>query len=407
MSEEIPTSPRIESLQERLAADPNSRLFLQLAEEYRRAGALELAAKVCRDGLERHPNYHAARVALARACVQMGRAPEAVSELKKVLTAAPDNILAGKLLGQIYESVGRLESALATYKRLLPYDPDDAELLEKIQSLDQSIEPKPAPAAPAEEAPQPPAPAAPAREPAAEAPQAPVEEVPPAPAEEAPATSRPADDEGTAIMEEPPELEGGAYAGFFRPSEGVEMGAGAAGPLPPEMRGEVNEMSHELHQELDQTPAADALPDALNLTPSPDLLPKEIQAEEGLPAVAPTSGIDTPAAAGAPPQPPGLNEAPAKAGGAPTEETPEQGVLSRTMAELLYKQGHVNQAIETMERLVLADMAGREDEAWLGRLLGERGDRIARRLGTAGLGVAADRGRLETYRRWLQAIEGA
>jgi tetratricopeptide (TPR) repeat protein len=384
MSEEIPTSPRIENLRERLAADPNSRLFLQLAEEYRRSGALELAAKVCRDGLEKHPNYHAARVALARACVQMGRAPEAVSELKKVLKAAPDNILAGKLLGQIYESVGRPESALATYRRLLPYDPDDAELLERIQSLGQSVETAAPPAPPPEQK-------APMQEPAEEAPP---------PPEEEPAPAAPAEDEGTAIMDEPPELEGSSYGRFLSPIE-------AADALPPEMQGEVNEMSHELDQELDQTPAADALPDALNLTPSPDLLPQEIQAEGSAPAVASQPGTQDATQAEESRQPPTPDSVPAEEGRVPeqTEETPEEeGVTSRTMAELLHKQGHLDQAIETMERLVLADQAGKEDEAWLAGLLAERGDRLGRRF-EAAAGAEADRARLETYRRWLQAID--
>ena len=46
---------RIEELEKRLAADPNSRMFVQLAEEYRKAGMLEQAIDCCEKGLKKHP----------------------------------------------------------------------------------------------------------------------------------------------------------------------------------------------------------------------------------------------------------------------------------------------------------------------------------------------------------------
>ena len=61
---------RIEDLERRLGKDPNSKIFAQLAEEYRKAGRLEEAIQTCRDGLETHPNYFSARVALGRALLE-------------------------------------------------------------------------------------------------------------------------------------------------------------------------------------------------------------------------------------------------------------------------------------------------------------------------------------------------
>ena len=61
---------RIEDLEKRLVADPNSKIFVQLAEEYRKAGLQEDAIVTCRDGLEKHPNYFSARFALGRALLE-------------------------------------------------------------------------------------------------------------------------------------------------------------------------------------------------------------------------------------------------------------------------------------------------------------------------------------------------
>ena len=62
----------IESLKERIARDPLSRAFLQLAEEYRRDGRYKEAVEVCLEGLARHPTYHTARISLARTYMEAG-----------------------------------------------------------------------------------------------------------------------------------------------------------------------------------------------------------------------------------------------------------------------------------------------------------------------------------------------
>ena len=55
-----------EKLQKKLEKEPNSLIFTQLAEEYRKEGLLQEALRVCQDGLRRHPNYWSARVVLGR-----------------------------------------------------------------------------------------------------------------------------------------------------------------------------------------------------------------------------------------------------------------------------------------------------------------------------------------------------
>jgi len=90
----------IEKLEQRLAADPASKVFVPLAEEYRKAGHLDRALAVLRAGLGRNPGYASARVALARVHLQRGELVEARELLTLLVAEAPDNLLAVRLLDE-------------------------------------------------------------------------------------------------------------------------------------------------------------------------------------------------------------------------------------------------------------------------------------------------------------------
>ena len=92
---------RLEDLERRVSHDPASIAFAQLAEEYRRAGRIEDAVRVCRAGLETHPTYGSARVTLARALIEMGQHHEAKTELERVVHEAPDNLVAIRVLSEL------------------------------------------------------------------------------------------------------------------------------------------------------------------------------------------------------------------------------------------------------------------------------------------------------------------
>jgi tetratricopeptide (TPR) repeat protein len=82
---------RLEAL---LGADPAAPGFPALAEANRRAGRLEEAERVAREGLRRRPELIAGRVALALALLDLGRAGEARVELERALEEVPDHPLA-------------------------------------------------------------------------------------------------------------------------------------------------------------------------------------------------------------------------------------------------------------------------------------------------------------------------
>jgi tetratricopeptide (TPR) repeat protein len=143
---------RIDELRRRLDRDPGSRLFAQLAEEYRKAGDHADAIRVARTGLAQHPAYPSARLTLGRALLDSGDPAGARVELEATLREAPDNILASRFLGQALDALGELGPALAQLQKTLKMAPGDRLLESQIVSLQSRLR---APQAPLETAPKP------------------------------------------------------------------------------------------------------------------------------------------------------------------------------------------------------------------------------------------------------------
>jgi tetratricopeptide (TPR) repeat protein len=136
---------RIDELRRRLERDPGSRLFAQLAEEYRKAGQHADAVRVARTGLAQHPSYPSARLTLGRALLDSGDAAGARVELEATLHEAPDNILASRFLGQALEALGELGPALVQLEKTLKMAPGDRQLAGQIAALQSRLRsPQPA-----------------------------------------------------------------------------------------------------------------------------------------------------------------------------------------------------------------------------------------------------------------------
>ncbi|ODS56083.1 MAG: hypothetical protein ABS36_06565 [Acidobacteria bacterium SCN 69-37] len=83
--------------------------FGGIAERFRRAGDLDRAIALCRDGLKRFPDQLSARVTLGWALLDKGQYDAARSELEYVLRKAPDNLAAIRGLAELHD---RTEGAL-------------------------------------------------------------------------------------------------------------------------------------------------------------------------------------------------------------------------------------------------------------------------------------------------------
>ena len=128
----------IKKHEETLVKEPKSYCFAPLAELYRKVGQLDDAIKVATRGCEMHPDYVGGHMALGRAYYEKGMKQESRGALEKVVQVTPDNILAQKLLSQIYIDMGATDAAEKSLRTILADNPGDAESLKMLDSLAQS-----------------------------------------------------------------------------------------------------------------------------------------------------------------------------------------------------------------------------------------------------------------------------
>jgi predicted regulator of Ras-like GTPase activity (Roadblock/LC7/MglB family)/cytochrome c-type biogenesis protein CcmH/NrfG len=139
----------IKELSKKLAQNPDSMVFVQLADAHRRAGDLEQSVQVCQQGLERHPTYTTARAILGRNFLDLGRLDEAEAEFRKIEVADPENIMAHRMLGQISMQKGLYAEAISRQQRVLSLDPEDSTAQELLQEALAKSKEAPAGASPA------------------------------------------------------------------------------------------------------------------------------------------------------------------------------------------------------------------------------------------------------------------
>lgn len=141
----------IVKLTERISKDPKSKLFVPLAEEYKKAGDLEMAIYVLTEGLKNNPGYITARSILGRLLLDQGDLAGAKKELEEVVKVIPDNLLAQRKLGDICARQNNSSEALKHYKSVLALNPRDnevASLISKLEAALNASSAKPEPATP-------------------------------------------------------------------------------------------------------------------------------------------------------------------------------------------------------------------------------------------------------------------
>jgi tetratricopeptide (TPR) repeat protein len=368
---------RIDELRRRLERDPGSRLFAQLAEEYRKAGEHAEAIRVARAGLVQHPSYASARLTLGRALLDSRDPAGARVELEAALRDAPDNILASRFLGQALDALGELGPALTQLQNTLKMAPGDRQLESQIVSIQTRLRSpqsppvvqagKGVPASGTSELTAPsPRPAAPAAAGDAEAGplpptiriRMPVDRGPwarttPLPPPTVPPASAPAAPPPASAPAAPPPASGPVEARVVPPVSPPAVAVTAVTPLgasPPQM-------SAEPFYESD---VAQTLPTAYSpglgladVAPAPTLPPGAVAAEETV--------FEAEAEAETPPEP-----AEAARPAPPTTSAPEDAATgagtpfsSSTLAELYFRQGLVDRAVEVY-RQVLDEEPGNE-----------------------------------------------
>jgi len=131
------SSEEIERLKEKIEKDPNSKLFVPLAEEYKKAGMYDEAIDALIKGLERQPAYLSARVSLGKIYIERGMFADAMAEFEKVIAAIPENLYAHKKLAEIYRELGDKDKAIREFRNVLKLNPLDEWAASSLSSLEK------------------------------------------------------------------------------------------------------------------------------------------------------------------------------------------------------------------------------------------------------------------------------
>ncbi|HEX6900465.1 MAG TPA: tetratricopeptide repeat protein [Thermoanaerobaculia bacterium] len=131
---------RLTQLRNRWESDPSSRVFLQLAEEYRHQGRVKEALDVLERGLKEHPGYLSALVAKGRCLLELGEPDPAREVLERVVKQDATQMVANKLLVRAYLETGdpdRARERLDIYSLLNDSDPEIEELRRRLRTMEQ------------------------------------------------------------------------------------------------------------------------------------------------------------------------------------------------------------------------------------------------------------------------------
>ncbi|MBF0316872.1 MAG: tetratricopeptide repeat protein [Nitrospirae bacterium] len=128
-------SKQLEKLKEQVFQKADSKLYIPLAEEYKKVKMTEDAVKVLKYCIGKHPNYMSARVALGKIYMEEGYVTKAIEEFETVVKAIPDNLLAHKKLAQLYMATGNTIGAIASLEKILLLNPNDEQAQESIRDL--------------------------------------------------------------------------------------------------------------------------------------------------------------------------------------------------------------------------------------------------------------------------------
>lgn len=125
----------IRALTARLADEPGSLAFLELAEALRRRGQLDAAHKVARGGLSRYPGLADAHDLMARVLSDQGDLAGAFDAWASALQLDPMRVSALKGIGFLYFRAGETAAALDHLQRALEVEPDDVSIRQAIARI--------------------------------------------------------------------------------------------------------------------------------------------------------------------------------------------------------------------------------------------------------------------------------
>ncbi|HSJ10725.1 MAG TPA: tetratricopeptide repeat protein [Longimicrobiales bacterium] len=137
----------IAKLEALYAGNPGGRVFVHLAEAYRKAGEHERARRILDEGLARHPDSASGYVVLGRVLADMQITGEAETAFRRVLDLDGGNLIALRWLGDLARQSGRNADAAMHYRELLIRNPSNEEVRDLVEIVEREAEGLGAPAA--------------------------------------------------------------------------------------------------------------------------------------------------------------------------------------------------------------------------------------------------------------------
>ncbi len=126
----------IARLAEKYGKDPKSRIFVQLADAYRKNNMVDEALEVLKQGLQYHPKYPLAHLILGKCYFDKRMYAQAKDALEKTIEFDPINIVALRTLAQVCEVLKDEACQLKAYKGIVSVDPSDEMARNKLNQLE-------------------------------------------------------------------------------------------------------------------------------------------------------------------------------------------------------------------------------------------------------------------------------
>jgi tetratricopeptide (TPR) repeat protein len=124
----------IEKLEARFREKPEQ-WFAALADQYRKAGDVDMALELLNAWIDKRPNYTSGYIVLGRCLLDQERLGDAANAFENVLRLDMENVIALKSLSEIAEQRGDLNGARTWLKRLLDADPMNEEAREALENV--------------------------------------------------------------------------------------------------------------------------------------------------------------------------------------------------------------------------------------------------------------------------------
>ncbi|MGB7055397.1 MAG: tetratricopeptide repeat protein, partial [bacterium] len=126
----------ITRLNEKYSKEPKSRIFVQLADLYRKNNMIDEALDVLNKGFEFHPQYPVAYLILGKCYYDKRSYAQSRDAFEKTIALDPQNIVALRMLAKTCEILKDERGQINTYKSIIAIDPLDTNAKEKLSMLE-------------------------------------------------------------------------------------------------------------------------------------------------------------------------------------------------------------------------------------------------------------------------------